>query len=141
MRFSFRALGGLIEVLIIRRFANAPRLILAVATIGLAQVLNGLAILIPVWWTGQSAERFDTPFRMSFTISPVVMNGNYVLAIVAVPGQSSMVIGPAVIDITRAVVMSIVEARCIVDPRAPIVDRRSLVVRRRGAVIDGCRRV
>jgi branched-chain amino acid transport system permease protein len=78
-------LGGLIEVLIIRRFANAPRLILAVATIGLAQVLNGLAILIPLWWTGQSAERFDTPFRMSFTISPVVMNGNYVLAIVAVP--------------------------------------------------------
>src|SRR5438309_3014134 len=63
------------------------------------------------------------------------------MVVVAVPVRASMVIGPAVIDITRAVVMSVVEARRIVDPRARIVDRRSLIVRRRRAVIDGCRRV
>lgn len=41
------SLGGLVEVLIIRRFFRAPRLILTVATIGLAQILTGLALLHP----------------------------------------------------------------------------------------------
>ena len=44
------------------------------------------------------------------------------------------------IDVTRPMVTSVVKAWRI-DPRARIVDRRSLVIRRRGAVIDGCRRV
>src|SRR5205807_7236146 len=35
------ALGAAIELVILRRFASAPRLIVAVVTIGLAQVLNG----------------------------------------------------------------------------------------------------
>ena len=78
-------LGGLVEVLVIRRFARAPRLILAVATIGLAQVLNGISILIPLKWSGLSSAKFETPFKAHFTIFPVVFNGNYLAAIVAVP--------------------------------------------------------
>ena len=42
------AIGWLVEVAVIRRFRKAPRLILTVATIGIAQVLAGLAILIPL---------------------------------------------------------------------------------------------
>jgi branched-chain amino acid transport system permease protein len=53
------ALGGLVEVLIIRRFFRAPRLILTVATIGLAQVLTGLALFIP--------QLFDTNAPVSYT--------------------------------------------------------------------------
>ena len=41
------ALGVAVEFLVIRRFSNAPRLILTVATIGLAQVLFGLGTLDP----------------------------------------------------------------------------------------------
>ena len=41
--------GALVERLVVRRFANAPRLVLTVATIGLAQLLGGLAIYLPTW--------------------------------------------------------------------------------------------
>ncbi|MDQ1398028.1 MAG: hypothetical protein QOG64_3287, partial [Acidimicrobiaceae bacterium] len=77
-------IGGLLEVTVIRRFRRAPRLILAVVTIGLAQVLGGFSVLIPLWWTGQSSEKFTTPFHTRFTIAPVVLNGNYAVAVVAV---------------------------------------------------------
>ena len=39
--------GALIEVSVVRRFFQAPRLILTVATIGLAQVLGAATIFIP----------------------------------------------------------------------------------------------
>ncbi|HET6794682.1 MAG TPA: ABC transporter permease, partial [Acidimicrobiales bacterium] len=79
-------LGAALEVGILRRFGNAPRLIVAVATIGLAQVLNGVSVIIPSEWNkfGNSGT-FTTPFNTHFTIYPVVFNGNYVLAIMVVP--------------------------------------------------------
>ncbi len=43
------AIGALVERLIIRRFVSAPRLVLTVATIGLAQLLAGVAIFLPTW--------------------------------------------------------------------------------------------
>src|SRR5690606_18827434 len=43
-------LGVLVEGLIIRRFFTAPRLVLTVATIGLAQVLAGGGLLLPRAW-------------------------------------------------------------------------------------------
>ncbi len=55
------AMGAVINTLVIRRFRNAPRLILAVATIGLAQILNGLSIVIPLLFEGIGAGRFTTP--------------------------------------------------------------------------------
>jgi branched-chain amino acid transport system permease protein len=80
------ALGGVIEITILRRFGNAPRLIVAVVTIGLAQILNGLSIVIPTAWSnGNNQGTFTTPFTTQFTISPVVFNGNYLLAIILVP--------------------------------------------------------
>jgi ABC-type branched-subunit amino acid transport system ATPase component/branched-subunit amino acid ABC-type transport system permease component len=42
-------IGALVERLIIRRFVSAPRLVLTVATIGLAQLLAGIAIFLPTW--------------------------------------------------------------------------------------------
>src|SRR5437588_6247789 len=39
--------GALVDVAVIRRFRNASRLLLTVATIGLAQVLGGLELLTP----------------------------------------------------------------------------------------------
>ena len=79
-------LGGAIEMVILRRFARAPRLIVAVVTIGLAQVLNGASIVIPTAWTSQgNAGTFTTPFTAQFTVFPVVFNGNYLVAIVACP--------------------------------------------------------
>jgi branched-chain amino acid transport system permease protein len=79
-------MGAVVELLILRRFGNAPRLIVAVVTIGLAQVLNGLSVLVPIEWNGaNNSGTFTTPWTAQFRISPVVFNGNYVLAIVVVP--------------------------------------------------------
>jgi branched-chain amino acid transport system permease protein len=79
-------MGAIVELLILRRFVNAPRLIVAVVTIGLAQLLNGLSVLVPIEWNGASnSGTFTTPWTAQFRIFPVVFNGNYVLAIVVVP--------------------------------------------------------
>src|SRR3954465_10594267 len=44
------ALGCVVELVIIRRFRNSSRLILMVATIGLAQLLAAASLFIPAWW-------------------------------------------------------------------------------------------
>jgi branched-chain amino acid transport system permease protein len=79
-------MGALVELAILRRFTKAPRLIVAVVTIGLAQVLNGLSVLVPIEWNGaNNSGSFTTPWSAQFRVYPVVFNGNYVLAIVVVP--------------------------------------------------------
>ena len=80
-------LGGLIDVLVIRRFAKAPRLILTVATIGVSQILAGLAFFIPIWLgtEGKPISDIPTPFkRFRFDLGNEIFNGDYVFAIVAV---------------------------------------------------------
>lgn len=79
-------MGALTDILIIRRFRRAPRLILAVATIGLAQILNGVSILIPILWSGTAQGRFTTPFTTSVLIEPVFFSGNHFVAVAAVVG-------------------------------------------------------
>lgn len=80
------ALGALIDIGIIRRFRTAPRLILAVATIGVAQIFSGVSILIALAFTrGPSAGGFQTPFKWSLELFPATLNGNHLNAIIAVP--------------------------------------------------------
>jgi branched-chain amino acid transport system permease protein len=79
-------IAAALEVTVIRRFGNAPRLIVAVVTIGLAQVLNGLSVVIPLEWNhAHNAGTFTTPFRTHFTVFPVVFNANHIVAVVVVP--------------------------------------------------------
>ena len=79
-------LGGLLELTIIRRFAKAPRLIVAVATIGLAQLLDGVSVIIPAAWSkGSNGGSFTTPFSAKFRIYPVVFDANYIVALVVIP--------------------------------------------------------
>ena len=80
--------GVIIDVVIIRAFRNAPRLILAVATIGVAQILAGLSFQIPRWWAGNIGDlegKFSTPFDFHFDIGPARFTGNHILAMIAVP--------------------------------------------------------
>ena len=43
-------LGLVVEMAIIRRFRNAPRMVMTVATLGVTQLLIVLGILVPRWW-------------------------------------------------------------------------------------------
>jgi branched-chain amino acid transport system permease protein len=76
-------IGALVNVLVIRRFRTAPRLIVAVATIGVAQILAGISIIIPLLWVAHG--KFSTPFDSSFNIGRIVLDGNYLAAMVVVP--------------------------------------------------------
>lgn len=87
--------GALVELLIIRRFFKAPRLILTVATIGVAQLLGVLTIYLPSWIadiTGRddsevvaTAERISMPWDVRFEIEPVIFSADYVLAWIVAP--------------------------------------------------------
>ncbi|HVT65890.1 MAG TPA: ATP-binding cassette domain-containing protein [Mycobacteriales bacterium] len=80
-------LGALTELLVIRRFANSSRLILTVATIGLAQVLGGVQLLLPNWLGGPSlVGGFSTSLsHHSLNVGPVLFNGNDLVTVLAVP--------------------------------------------------------
>ena len=78
-------LGAVIELTILRRFVTAPRLIVAVVTIGLAQILNGASVVIPYEWHSGNAGTFTTPFSAHFYMFPVLFSGDYILAMIAAP--------------------------------------------------------
>jgi len=83
------AVGALVEVAVVRRFANAPRLVLTVATIGLAQLLGGIELLIPSKIFGASGMvlgAFKTPLNtVEFDVGPALINGNHLLTVIVVP--------------------------------------------------------
>ena len=76
--------GAAVEFLLVRRFANSPRLILSVATIGIAQVLAAGALLLPRYFTLTGAA-IPAPFDLHVTISPIVFGGTDIVAVVIVP--------------------------------------------------------
>ena len=80
-------LGFLVEVLVVRRFFRAPRLILAVATIGIAQILTGLALFIPRWFdlANAAGSRVPQPFDAAIEIAPVRFGASYIVAAIAIP--------------------------------------------------------
>jgi len=79
-------LGIVIEFVIIRRFAKSPRLVLTVATIGIAQLLTFLEIYMPqAFHATTPPQSFPSPFNWGFGIGKVQFQGNDVLAIVMVP--------------------------------------------------------
>ncbi|HVW79538.1 MAG TPA: ATP-binding cassette domain-containing protein [Mycobacteriales bacterium] len=79
--------GALTELLVIRRFANASRLTLTVATLGLAQVLGGIQLLLPKWIGGPSlVGGFSTALtKHGLNIGPVLFTGNDLIVVIAVP--------------------------------------------------------
>ena len=75
--------GALVEWAVIRRLADAPRLVLLVATIGVAQVLLLVALLLP-----EVAESgfFPPLINWTWTVSPeLLIQGRELSVIVIVP--------------------------------------------------------
>lgn len=81
------ALGAVVELAVIRRFHRAPRLVLTVATIGLAQVLSAVALVLPRAFGEERllAGRLDAPFGWRGPFGGVVFDANDLLAALAVP--------------------------------------------------------
>lgn len=80
------ALGGLLEYTVIRRFTNAPRLILTVATIGLAQIVVVCTYAVTQLFDVQSGATLHTPLSdLHMTVNNVRFSGDAVLLVAAVP--------------------------------------------------------
>src|SRR3954454_10316029 len=79
--------GAVIDLVVVRRFFNAPRLILTIATVGVAQILGAASIRIPslVSDSLRAIQTFKTPFHANFTVGPIVFSGDHVLVMVVVP--------------------------------------------------------
>lgn len=73
-----------IELLVIRRFAGSPRLILTVATIGLSLLLVAAELVVPRLFSRQVlSSNFRTPLSgWRFRIDPVTFDGNHVMIVV-----------------------------------------------------------
>ncbi len=57
-------IGAVVDVLVIRRFARSPRLLLTVATLGLSQILAFGALYLPrAWGAGPAIRRIPPPFE------------------------------------------------------------------------------
>lgn len=80
-------LGFLVEKLFILRFSRAPRLILTVATIGVAQILAALALFMPGWFgfKGLGAPQLDPPFNITTNIGGVTFDDNDLMVFLLVP--------------------------------------------------------
>jgi len=80
------ATGALIDAVVVRRLFTAPRLILTVATIGVAQIIGAFTIVLPTWFTHlRPFSTFTTPFRWHTNIGPLLFTGDHLMAVVAVP--------------------------------------------------------
>lgn len=80
-------IGAAVDVLVIRRFANAPRLIVTVATIGVAQILAFATLYVPQWLNtdeGLLAQKLNSPvsdLRVTDKFNVTVFTGDYPLAV------------------------------------------------------------
>ena len=82
--------GALADRLIIQRFFWAPRLVLTVATIGLAQILSGVELTLPSLFGGGGplgglSGGFRAPLPWSFHVSPLLFSGAHVQVLIVVP--------------------------------------------------------
>jgi branched-chain amino acid transport system permease protein len=81
------ALGFVVEFVFMRRFRTAPRLIVTVATIGIAELLAFVEFYVPIWVSGKTLppQDFPSPFKnLDFQVGIVRMTGDYPAAVAVV---------------------------------------------------------
>ena len=80
--------SALVEFAIIRRFSKAPRLILTVATIGVAQILGAIELAIPYLLNSSDSKLhggFSTPLSFSFAFGQMRFRGDVIVALIVTP--------------------------------------------------------
>ena len=75
------ALGAIVELAFVRRFAKASRLVLTVATIGITQLLAAFALLVPRMWDKSAAsQRIPPPVDWKVTFGTFILSANDLIA-------------------------------------------------------------
>jgi branched-chain amino acid transport system permease protein len=81
------AVGAFVQATLIRRFSDAPRLILTVVTILVSSILAGVQLLIPrLFDLVTSPQGFPVPFDFfRFRWAPLTFRGSHLLVLLTVP--------------------------------------------------------
>ncbi|MEY2433816.1 MAG: hypothetical protein QOC92_3541 [Acidimicrobiaceae bacterium] len=78
--------GALVELSVVRRLFRAPRVIMLVATIGVAQLAQAITLALPEYRTGSLQTAFPSPFTGEWDLpGDVVLKGGQLMALVVVP--------------------------------------------------------
>jgi len=77
------AFGAFVDATVVRRLRKAPKVVVLVATIGVAQVGQAIASAIPQ--PSNSGVRFPAPFNVSWTVAGVAIHGPELSILVLVP--------------------------------------------------------
>jgi ABC-type branched-subunit amino acid transport system ATPase component/ABC-type branched-subunit amino acid transport system permease subunit len=77
--------GAVIELAVVRRLFRAPRVILLVATIGVAQLAQAVTYAIPDYRTGSLRSSFPTPITGVWHVGDIVIRGPQLLTLIVVP--------------------------------------------------------
>jgi branched-chain amino acid transport system permease protein len=78
--------GAAIEIFVIRRFARSSRLVLTVATIGLAQILGAIGLIFIVQLGADTLiGNYETPLSGSWFVRPYPVRGDHLLMVGIAP--------------------------------------------------------
>jgi len=78
--------GAVVELAVIRRLFQAPRVIVLVATIGVAQLAQAVSYALPNYQTGALQTSFPSPINGQWNIGAgITLSGAQLLALIAVP--------------------------------------------------------
>ncbi|MGQ0823435.1 MAG: ABC transporter permease subunit [Actinomycetota bacterium] len=78
--------GAVIELAVIRRLFKAPRVIVLVATIGVADLMIAVTRSLPEYRTGKASTSFPVPFEGTWVpFSDVAITSNQLLVLIVVP--------------------------------------------------------
>jgi ABC-type branched-subunit amino acid transport system ATPase component/ABC-type branched-subunit amino acid transport system permease subunit len=78
--------GALVELSVIRRLFTAPRVIVLVATIGVAQLAQAITLTLPEYRTGSLSSTYPLPFKTQWHLpGNVVLNPGQIMALIVVP--------------------------------------------------------
>ena len=80
-------LAGLVEILFVRRLFKAPRLVLTVATIGIAQLFGAFEVGVNAFWRDdtQIQPRIDFPLDVQVTVGNVLFRAEHLVVLVVFP--------------------------------------------------------
>ncbi|TML87169.1 MAG: ATP-binding cassette domain-containing protein [Actinobacteria bacterium] len=77
--------GTVVELAVIRRLFRAPRVIVLVATIGVAELARAVTLTLPGYRSGRLQTAFPSPITSEWHLGSVTIKGSQLLALVVVP--------------------------------------------------------
>jgi ABC-type branched-subunit amino acid transport system ATPase component/ABC-type branched-subunit amino acid transport system permease subunit len=77
--------GTVVELVVIRRLFRAPRVIVLVATIGVAELARAVTLTLPAYRNGELVTAFPSPITSQWQVGSVTIKGSQLLALIIVP--------------------------------------------------------